>query len=109
MERQSVAGCRVSRSIVAARDGAGSRRWDPEVLAELSLAPPATATAAMDWIGKVALLAIDEETEGIAAVLVRTKVMPGPLRGDALHAATACRHGMEYILTWNVRHLTKWP
>ncbi len=76
-----------------------------EVLAELSLAPPATAAAAMDWVGKVALLAIDEETEGIAAVFVRAKVMPGPLRGDALHVATACRHGMEYILTWNVRHL----
>lgn len=76
-----------------------------EVLAELSLAPPATASAAMDWVGEAAVLAIDEETEGIAAVFIREKVMPGPLRGDAVHVATACRHGMEYILTWNVRHL----
>ncbi len=76
-----------------------------EVIAELSLAPPATAAAATDWVREAAVLAIDEETQGIAAVLVREKVMPGPLRGDAVHVATACRHGMEYILTWNVRHL----
>ncbi len=76
-----------------------------EVLAELPFAPPATAAAAMDWVGEATVLAIDEETEGIAAVFIREKVMPGPLRGDAVHVATACRHGMEYILTWNVRHL----
>ena len=32
--------------------------------------------------------------------------MPAPaVEGDALHLAVAIIHQMEYILTWNVKHL----
>lgn len=31
--------------------------------------------------------------------------MPGPLKGDAVHVAVAAAHGVEYMLSWNVRHL----
>lgn len=31
--------------------------------------------------------------------------MPAPVAGDAVHVAVACVHGLEYILSWNVRHL----
>ena len=95
----------VSREWWSAQAGRHHCFVSAEVLAELSLAAPATAAAALDWVREVPMLAIDPEIEGIAAVLVREKVMPGPLRGDAVHVATACRHAMEYILTWNVRHL----
>jgi hypothetical protein len=31
--------------------------------------------------------------------------MPGPVAGDAVHVATATFHGVDFLLTWNVRHL----
>jgi len=32
--------------------------------------------------------------------------MPGPASaGDAIHVAAATVHRMEYLVTWNVRHL----
>ncbi len=31
--------------------------------------------------------------------------MPGPVAGDAVHVSVACVHGVDYLLTWNVRHL----
>jgi hypothetical protein len=41
----------------------------------------------------------------MAGLLVREKVMPQPLAGDAIHVAVAAVHEMDYILSWNVRHL----
>jgi hypothetical protein len=41
----------------------------------------------------------------LAEALVRAKAMPRPVAGDALHVAMATVPEMEYMLTWNVRHL----
>jgi hypothetical protein len=38
--------------------------------------------------------------------MVKEKVMPAPsVAGDAVHVAVATIYRMDYILTWNVRHL----
>jgi len=47
----------------------------------------------------------NEEVRGLAELLVREKVMPGPVGGDAVHVAFATVHAVDYVLTWNVRHL----
>lgn len=60
---------------------------------------------AMKLIASLPLLAITDEVLGLAAILVRERVMPSPVAGDALHVATATAHGIEYLLSWNVRHL----
>ena len=31
--------------------------------------------------------------------------MPGPAVGDAVHVAVATRHGVDFMLSWNVKHL----
>ena len=33
------------------------------------------------------------------------KVIPEKAKEDALHIATAAFHGMDYLLTWNYRHI----
>jgi hypothetical protein len=76
-----------------------------EVIAELSAPTYPQSSAALAWIGGIPLLDIDADAQGLAHVLVREKVMPGPARGDALHVAVCCVHAMDYMLTWNVRHL----
>ena len=76
-----------------------------EVVAELSDPGFKHREAAMALLKEVRLLAIDEDVRALARILVREKVMPGPVAGDAVHVAVATVHGVDYVLTWNVRHL----
>ena len=46
-----------------------------------------------------------EEIAGIIAVYMEQDVMPANDAGDAAHLAVACYHGVDYLLTWNCRHL----
>ncbi len=51
-------------------------------------------------------LEVTAEVRGLAKILVREKVMPGPAEtGDAVHVAAAIVNHCEYLLTWNVKHM----
>jgi hypothetical protein len=76
-----------------------------EVIAELSAPGFKQSAKALALVREVPLLALTEEVRGLARVLIREKVVPGPLAGDALHVAAACWHAMNYVVSWNVRHL----
>ncbi len=76
-----------------------------EVVRELSDPDYPESQRAMDWIAEVPLIDIDEEVRGLAHIFVAERVMPAPVAGDAIHVAAACVHGMDHILSWNVRHL----
>jgi len=76
-----------------------------EVVAELASPDYAQRNAALLFTAGIALLPINEEVLALAQLLVEQKVVPGPLKGDALHVAVAAYHGMEYLLSWNVKHL----
>ena len=41
----------------------------------------------------------------LARALVRRGPLPARARMDAAHVAIAAVHGMEYLVTWNLRHL----
>lgn len=76
-----------------------------EVVAELSHPNYPNRGKALEWIDGLPVLPVNQETIGLARVLVRERVMPAPLAGDALHIAAAIVHRMQYVLSWNVRHL----
>jgi len=76
-----------------------------EVIAELSEPRFPQREQAMAMLRGLPVLDISDEVLGLAEVLVREKVMPGPVAGDALHVAVAAWHGVEYVLTWNVKHM----
>lgn len=76
-----------------------------EVLAELSHPDFRHRADAMALIRGIPLLPMNDDVRGLAKILVREKVMPAPVAGDAVHVAVATVHRMEYMLTWNVRHL----
>jgi hypothetical protein len=76
-----------------------------EVVAELSRPSYPMSAQAREWVRDVPLLSLTEEVLGLAEVLVRERVMPGPIGGDATHVAVSCVHRVEYMLSWNVRHL----
>jgi len=76
-----------------------------EVLVELSHRNYRHREEAAALIQGIQILPMNEDVRGLAKILVREKVMPGPVVGDAIHVAIATIHAIEYMLTWNVRHL----
>jgi len=68
--------------------------------------PQAVREPALDMLKGLTLLPATPEVVAFAELLVLERVMPGPAtEGDALHLAASIGHRMDYLLTWNQRHL----
>jgi hypothetical protein len=77
-----------------------------EVIGELSDPNFKNSTRALKMLKGLSVLDLTPEIEHFAQLLVRERLMPGPsLSGDAIHVAAATIHRMDFILTWNVKHL----
>ena len=53
----------------------------------------------------IPLLEINEEVIQLAERLVQSHAVPKKAAQDALHIAIACVNGMDYLLTWNCKHI----
>jgi hypothetical protein len=61
---------------------------------------------AIAFLDDVPVLEISADVLSIARDLVSAKLMPMPVyAGDAIHIALAIFHRMEFVLSWNVKHL----
>jgi len=77
-----------------------------EVVRELAAPEFPSRDEALAMLRGLDLLDAIPEVEELAVLLVKERVMPAPaVSGDALHVAVATVHRMDYILTWNVKHL----
>lgn len=76
-----------------------------EVLAELAHPTYPHSQEALAFVENIPLLVVNEDVQGFAMLLVKERVMPSPVAGDAIHVAVVCVHCISYMLTWNVRHL----
>lgn len=50
-------------------------------------------------------LDVSEEVERLAAQLLAGAALPEKAKTDALHIAVATVHGIDYLLTWNCKHI----
>jgi maltodextrin utilization protein YvdJ len=75
------------------------------VLAELSAPGHVQRVEALDFIRRVPLIEVVPEMTKFMQELIRQKLMPQGVTGDALHVAVATVARMDYLLTWNVKHL----
>lgn len=50
-------------------------------------------------------LALTPHVRDLAARLLRDAVVPASSAADAVHIAVAAVHGIDYLLTWNLRHI----
>lgn len=60
------------------------------------------------WTGFVnrrMLLAVSDDAGELAAKLLDAGAVPRKVPEDALHIAVAAAHGIQYLLTWNVKHI----
>jgi predicted nucleic acid-binding protein len=51
------------------------------------------------------LLELNEQAVALARMLIDEGTLAPQAAGDALHIAVATVHGMDYLLTWNLKHL----
>jgi hypothetical protein len=75
------------------------------VLLELAAAPGPKASAAKALLQDVPLL---EPVRGLDEVIdfyIQHRLMPAGAGGDAAHLAFASLHSIDFLLTWNCRHL----
>lgn len=75
------------------------------VLDEASEGEPAKASERLELLAGLKLLDLNEEVEALATKLVGSGILPATAIRDASHLAAAGVHGMNFLLTWNCKHI----
>jgi hypothetical protein len=75
------------------------------VLQESGSGDPDAAARRMELISPYPVLKVAEEADDLAGELARQIPLPERAALDALHIAIAAVSGMDYLLTWNCRHI----
>jgi len=108
---------RASRDVVVAGRQAVTQEWWEEhrerfdvfiselVEEEMAQGDPVAAALRAEKAEGIESLHISEEAEHLAEKLISTGTVPVGSEEDALHIATASAHGMDYLLTWNFKHI----
>jgi hypothetical protein len=75
------------------------------VLQEAGAGDTDAAKARRNVVADLKLLEITEESIFLAERLVQAGAVPQKAAADALHIAVSVVNGMEYLVTWNCKHL----
>ena len=75
------------------------------VVDEASAGDQAAAAARLVILSPIPKLLIGDEVVPLAQRLLTEGALPPKARLDALHLAVACCNGIQYLLTWNCKHL----
>jgi predicted nucleic acid-binding protein len=75
------------------------------VLGEARAGHPEAAQKRLAVLAGIRLLEATPAVESLATALLAGGAVPAKARLDALHIAVASVHGMNYLLTWNFRHI----
>jgi predicted nucleic acid-binding protein len=75
------------------------------VLRECDAGDPDAARKRLAVLSDIPLLLITEQAVQIAESLVERGIIPPKAAEDALHIAIATVNGVDYLLTWNCRHI----
>jgi hypothetical protein len=75
------------------------------VVEECSIGDPDAATARLKFLNGLGTLGLNSDVLALAKKLVEAGSVPKPFGEDALHIAIATCHGMDYLVTWNCKHI----
>lgn len=108
---------RPSRDLLAAAHQQVTREWwdecrerfdvfiSPLVVQEARRGDPSAAQRRVDVLPGLAVLEIVEDVYALASALISEGALPPSAEDDATHIAIAAVHGIDYLLTWNCRHI----
>ena len=72
---------------------------------EASAGDPAEVQRRLAIIGALPALQMTEDAESLTQAIMAAGILPPHALGDAAHVAVAAVHGINYLLTWNCKHL----
>ena len=75
------------------------------VLKEVRRGDAAQAAAREAWLAGVPLLGDLPEAVELAKRLLRDEIIPAVAADDATHVGLAAAHQMDFLLTWNCKHI----
>ena len=75
------------------------------VIDEVSAGNPEIAKKRMEIVSKFAVLDVTEEAEKLTKLILTDGAIPPQEVRDAAHIAVAAVNDMDYLLTWNCKHL----
>ena len=108
---------RPSRDVVVAAYQEVTREWWRDaadrfdllaselVIAEAGAGDPVAARNRLKVLEGIALLNASPEAEDLARHFVELGAVPREAAADAAHIAIAVTNGVEYLVTWNFRHI----
>jgi hypothetical protein len=106
-----------SRNLLAAASQQATRDWwrlrraefacvtSAEVIAEAALGNAEQARRRLEILAGLPQLDVTEEARNLASVFLATGALPPKAIRDAAHLAVATAARVDYLLTWNCRHL----
>ena len=75
------------------------------VLDEVAQGDAEIAAQRLEILRDFPLLALNQAVQDLAAQFLARSSLPPKARVDAIHIAAATIHGMDYLLTWNCKHI----
>lgn len=75
------------------------------VVEEISGGDPSAAAQRLQAVADIPSVAITEEARELADLLLNSKAVPANSARDALHIAVAATQAVEFLLTWNFKHI----
>jgi hypothetical protein len=106
-----------SRVVARAREQELTRKWwdasrhnydlylSELVAAEIRMGDPSAARDRLDAVQDLPQLGISEAARELAREYVRLLAIPPRALADGLHLALTVVNALDYLLTWNCRHL----
>jgi predicted nucleic acid-binding protein len=108
---------RSARDVVQiTRQSATKRWWDngcsgfdlftsQEVLDEAGRGDPEAASRRLEMLAEISVLEFTSEVEQLARRLIEAGLVPASVASDAVHIATASVYGVDFLVTWNFKHI----
>lgn len=75
------------------------------VIDEASVGDPAEVQKRLAIIGGLPALAVTETADSLTKAIMAAGVLPPNAFPDAAHIAVSAAHTVDYLLTWNCKHL----
>ena len=95
----------VTRRWWAERRGDFELFASPAVVDEAADGDPQLAAERLRFLQEMTLLGVSNRAHELKAELLRHTQIPAAADTDALHIAIAAVHGIEYLVTWNCKHI----
>ncbi|MCP4398947.1 MAG: type II toxin-antitoxin system VapC family toxin [bacterium] len=75
------------------------------VIREASLGDPEFSQKRLNILKDFPALELREDVVELAGHFVHNRILPAKAGDDALHIAIATIYGLDYLLTWNCKHI----